>query len=147
MLAALPGCCSVLDTDCNVSNSLHINWMPSGSCNSTRPSLSNCWGGMGPGRPSLGRRRHRRRRRRRRRPDQAWPHLLLPASCRGGGAARTVTRETGSRGGGPWRGEGRAARTQAQQRARLGRGRGRGGRVVRTRSAGGGAGGRANASC
>ena len=78
--AALPGCCSVLDTDCSVGNSLHINWRASGSCSSARPSLST--GSCGGGRGRSGRRRPGRRRRLRLHSSRRWlrcrwHHLLI----------------------------------------------------------------------
>ena len=78
--AALPGCCSVLDTDCSVGNSLHINWRASGSCSSARPSLStgSCGGGRGrSGRRRPGRRRRLRLHRSRRWLRCRWHHLLI----------------------------------------------------------------------
>ena len=80
--AALPGCCSVLDTDCSVGNSLHINWRASGSCSSARPSLSTVTGSCGGGRGRSGRRRPGRRRRLRLHRSRRWlrcrwHHLLI----------------------------------------------------------------------
>ena len=81
--AAFPGCCSVLDTDCSVVNSLHINWRSLGSCNSARPSLST------------GDERGRRRRRHRRLPQHCsrrrrrWHQLQINSRFRATSLARS----------------------------------------------------------